>query len=117
VEYRTKVKLVLEDAGGEWVSGAIVCLYDRDRLTRDDHLGTNVTNLYGEAEFRFSSRDFLDLDDRIGGSLPELFVKVYDSDGRCVITTRAAAEPNAVPALIRVAIPRKLALAHGLIRD
>jgi hypothetical protein len=115
MEHTTKIKLVLEDDPAGWVSGAIVCLYDRDRVTRDDHIGTNVTNVYGEAEFRFECEDFLDLDDRVGGVLPELYVKVFDAEGQCVITTRAAAEPNTVPSLIRVTLPRELARTHRLI--
>jgi hypothetical protein len=115
MEYKTKVKLVVEDEPGEWIPAAIVCLYDRDRLTRDDHLGTNVTNVYGEATFRFSSKDFVDLDDRLGGSLPELYIKVFDAEGNCVVSSRAEALPNAVPELIRVPISRELAVRHRLI--
>jgi hypothetical protein len=116
MEFHTKVKLVVEDEPGEWIVGAIVCLYDRDRLTRDDHLGTNVTNAYGEAAFRFSTDDFLDLDDRLGGALPELYIEVFDADGNRVVSTRSDAMPNAVPTLIRVPIPRAVALRHGLLR-
>lgn len=115
MEYRTKVKLFLEDDPTEWISGAIVCLYDRDRISRDDHLGTDVTNTYGEATFRFAEGEFLDLDDRLGGALPELYVRVYDADGDCVLSTRAEAERNAVPELIRVPVERDLAARHGLI--
>ncbi|HEX2189946.1 MAG TPA: hypothetical protein VHG51_13660 [Longimicrobiaceae bacterium] len=115
MEYQTKVKLFVAEAPTDWISGAIVCLYDRDRLSRDDHLGTDVTDAYGEATFRFTEDQFLDLDDRLGGSLPELYVMVYDSDGRCVLSTRATAEPNAAPALIRVAVPRDLAREHRLL--
>lgn len=116
MEFHTRVKLIVEDEPGEWIVGAIVCLYDRDRLTRDDHLGTNVTNTYGEASFRFSAGDFLDLDDRIGGTLPELYVEVFDADGNRVLSTRAEAVPNAVPELIRIAIPRDVATRHRLLR-
>lgn len=115
MEYRTRVKLFVAEAPTEWISGAIVCLYDRDRLSRDDHLGTDVTDVYGEADFRFTEAQFLDLDDRLGGSLPELYVMVYDSDGRCVLSTRAAAAPNSAPELIRVPVPRELAERHRLL--
>lgn len=115
-EYETKVKLFIEDAVTEWIVGAIVCLYDRDRVSRDDYLGTDSTNMYGEASFRFTSDRFLDMDDRLGGSLPELYVKVFDTEGQCVLSTRAQAGRNAVPDLIRVPIERELALQHGLIR-
>jgi hypothetical protein len=115
MEHRTKVKLFIEHSPNEWVAGAIVCLYDRDRISRDDRLGTGVTDTYGEAIFRFTAREFLDVDDRLGGSLPELYVKVFDSEGECVLSTRAQAAPNEVPALIRVPVDRELARRHRLV--
>lgn len=115
MEYETKVKLFLADEPSAWIACAIVCLYDRDRLSRDDPLGMNITNSYGEAVFRFNVDEYLDVDDRIGGSLPELYVKVFDSEGACVVSTRAAAEPNAVPALIQVPVDRELAARHRLL--
>lgn len=116
MEFETTVKLFVADSPTEWISSVIVCLYDRDRFTRDDHLGMNITNPYGEAVFRFTAEDYLDFDDRIGGSLPELYVKVFDTDGNCVISTRAEAVRNAAPSLIRIPIEREIAVRHGLIR-
>jgi hypothetical protein len=115
MQYETKVKLFVADQPTEWITSTIVCLYDRDRLTRDDHLGMNITNPYGEAIFRFTEADFLDFDDRIGGALPELYVKVFDTEGNCVISTRADAIRNSVPELIRIPIEREIAEQHGLI--
>ncbi|HET7274239.1 MAG TPA: hypothetical protein VFI91_03630 [Longimicrobiaceae bacterium] len=115
MDYETKVKLYIDGAPAEWVACAIVCLYDRDRISRDDRLGMDITDVYGEATFRFSADDLLDVDDRIGGQLPELYIQVVDSNGDCVLTTRATAERNTVPNLIRVAIDRDLAVEHGLI--
>lgn len=115
MEYETRVKVFLADAPTEWIACAIVCLYDRDRVSRDDPLGMNITNSYGEAVFRFHADEYLDLDDRIGGSLPELYVKVFDSEGACVVTTRAEAVPNSVPQLIRVPVDRGLARKHRLL--
>jgi hypothetical protein len=115
MEFETKVKLFVEDAPAEWISCAIVCLYDRDRLSRDDHLGMNITDVYGEATFRFTREEFMDLDDRLGGVLPELYIRVFDSDGHCVVSSRAQARPNAVPELIRIPVRRELAVRHGLI--
>jgi hypothetical protein len=114
MEYQTKVKLFIEDSPAEWVVGAIVCLYDRDRISRDDYLGMDVTDMYGEATYRFTADQFMDVDDRLGGTLPELYVKVYDSEGCCVLSTRAEATPNTVPPLIRVPVDRELARKHGL---
>jgi hypothetical protein len=115
MEYETRVKLFVDGAPSEWIPCAIVCLYDRDRVSRDDPLGMNVTNAYGEAVFRFAEEEFLDVDDRIGGALPELYVKVFDSEGECVLSTRAEAERNAVPDLIRIPVDRELARRHGLV--
>ena len=115
VEYETTVKLFVEGAPTEWIACAIVCLYDRDRISRDDFLGTEMTNTYGEATFRFTEAQFLDLDERLGGSLPELYVKVFGADGECVLSTRVDATRNTVPALIRVPVDRELAHRHGLI--
>jgi hypothetical protein len=113
--HHTRVKLFVADDPQTWIVGAIVCLYDRDRISRDDYLGSGTTNVYGEVTFEFTDADFLDLDDRIGGSLPELYIKVYDSAGTLVLSTRARAAANAVPALIRVPIERALAARHGLL--
>ena len=115
MEHSTTVKLFIEEEPTEWISGALVCLYDRDRISRDDHLGTNVTNRYGEATFNFSTSEFLDIDDRLGGALPELYIEVFDSEGERVLTTRSDARRNEVPKLIRVPIPRESALKHKLL--
>jgi len=82
IEYRTTVKLYVEGSPSEWISCAVVYLYDRDRVSRDDFLAMDITDSYGEAHFRFSSSQFLDVDDRIGGALPELFVKVFGERGK-----------------------------------
>lgn len=115
MDYQTKVKLFLEDAPTEWISCAIVYLYDRDVISADDHLGMGITNVYGEATFRFTADEFVDLDDRVGGTLPELYVKVFDGAGACVLLTRAESAANAVPDLIRVPIAREIAVRHNLI--
>jgi hypothetical protein len=115
LQYETTVKLYVEESPSEWISCAVVYLFDRDRLSRDDFLGMDITDSYGEAHFRFDSTQFLDLDDRLGGALPELFVKVFGRDDRLMLSTRASAARNQVPKLLRVGIPRALAREHGLI--
>lgn len=115
MEYETKVKVFVDGSPTEWIGCAVVCLYDRDRVSRDDHLGMSITNTYGEAVFRFTADEFLDVDDLVGGSLPELYVKVFDPDGECVVSTRAGAVRNAVPDLIQIPIERETALRHRLI--
>ena len=54
-EFETTVKLFVEESPSEWLSCAVVYLYDRDRLSRDDFLGMDITDSYGEARFRFTS--------------------------------------------------------------
>jgi hypothetical protein len=115
VQYQTRVKLFVADDPNLWIVGAVVCLYDRDLVSRDDYLGSATTNVYGEASFTFRESDYMDLDDRIGGTLPELYVKVFDSNGACVLSTRADARSNEVPDLIRVPVERAVAEKHGLI--
>lgn len=115
MEHQTTVKLFVEDSPSEWIACAVVYLYDRDRVSRDDFLGMDITNEYGEVTFRFTSDQFMDVDDRLGGALPELYVQVFGRDDRCVLSTRAQAERNHIPGLIRVPMPRDLAREHGLI--
>jgi len=119
VEYTTTVKLFVDGTAGEWLACAIVYLYDRDIVSRDDFLGMGITNEYGEASFTFHRDGFADIDDRIGGPLgepmPELYIKVFGRDDRLMLSTRALAQRNQIPRLIRVGVPRDLAREHGLL--
>lgn len=115
MEYSTTVKLFVDGAPSEWLACAIVYLYDRDRVSRDDFLGMEITNEYGEATFRFHRNEFVDVDDRIGGPLPELYIKVFGRDDQFMLSTRAVARRNQVPSLIRIGVARELAQAHGLL--
>lgn len=113
IQYSTTVKLYIDGSPSEWLACAIVYLYDRDRLSRDDFLGMEITNEYGEATFNFRSAEFVDVDDRMGGPLPELYIKVYGRDDRFMLSTRAVARRNDVPSLISIGVSRELALEHG----
>ena len=115
VQYSTTVKLYVEDAPNEWLSCAIVYLYDRDRLTPDDFLGMEMTNEYGEATFHFRRSDYMDIDERMGGELPELYIRVYGRDDRFMLSTRSLARRNEVTRLIRIGVERELAREHGLV--
>ena len=115
VEYTTTVKLYVEESPTEWIACAMVYLFDRDRVTRDDFLGMEITNEYGEATFRFRAGEYLDIDERLGGELPELYIKVYGRDDRFMLSTRAVARRNEVPSLIRVGVAREIAQEHGLL--
>lgn len=115
MEYSTTVKLFVEGAPAEWLPCAIVYLYDRDRVSRDDFLGMEITDEYGEATFHFHAEQYVDVDDRVGGPLPELFIKVFGRDDRFMLSTRAVAQRNQVPRLIRIGVARDLAREHGLL--
>ena len=115
MHYHTRIRVFVEGSPDEPIACAIVHLCDRDRFTRDDHLGMDITNTFGEAAFSFTDEDFLDIDDLIGGALPELYVKVFDRHGGCAYSTRAAAVRNTVPEMIEVRVPRELARRHELI--
>lgn len=115
IQYSTTIKLFVDGSPNEWLSCAIVYLYDRDRISRDDFLGMEITNEFGEASFSFRSGEFTDVDDRVGGVLPELYIKVFGRDDRLVLSTRAVARRNEVPSLIRIGVDRDLAREHGLL--
>ena len=115
VQYTTTVKLFVEGSPAEWLPCAIVYLYDRDRVSKDDFLGMEITNEYGEATFHFRAREFVDVDDRLGGALPELYSKVFGRDDRFMLSTRAVARRNEVPSLIRIGVDREMAKEHGLL--
>lgn len=115
MKYQTKVRVYVQGEPRESVACAIIHLCDRDRLTPDDLLGMDITDTYGEASFSFTETEFLDLDDHLGGALPELYVKVFDRHGDCVFSSRTDAVRNAVPEIIEVEVPREIASRHQLI--
>ncbi|CAN5224075.1 hypothetical protein BH23GEM4_BH23GEM4_00940 [soil metagenome] len=107
---KTTVKVV-HDGAGDPLSGARVSLYDRDWLTSDDLLGTGITDASGEACFSYAAEAWMDLDDHIGGSAPELYVVVHGVDGEPIVNTRAQAVSNRHRRQITVAVP------EGLVRE
>lgn len=114
MHFTTTVKLVLEDSPSRGVPGVKLCMYDRDRLTRDDLLGSETTDAKGEACFRFDSDKFVDLDDRLGGDFPELYVIVCNAADEKVFTTRSDSTENTAPRHMTVCIPRDVAERHRL---
>ncbi|MDQ3556305.1 MAG: transthyretin-like family protein [Gemmatimonadota bacterium] len=113
--FTTTVKLVLQEAPSEGIPGVRLCLYDRDRITRDDLLGSETTDDNGEACFRFDSDRFVDLDDRLGGVFPELYVAVCDERDEKVFDTRSDCTHNSAPRHMTVCVPRMVAEEHGLL--
>lgn len=116
MQYTTTVRLVLEGTPAQPIPGVMVSLYDHDRFGRDDFLGTEMTNTDGEARFRFTSDHFTDVDERLGGVMPDLYAKVFDAQGTEVLCTRAETIFNAPVKQITVPVSRELAERHGLVK-
>lgn len=87
--YTTVVKVVADESPERPLSGLEVCLYDHDLFSADDLLGKQVTDGNGEARFQYTSDNFVDMDDRVRGQLPDLYVVVNGSDGKQVASSRA----------------------------
>jgi hypothetical protein len=111
----TVVRVVLDPAGETPIPDVKVSLYDRDRLTTDDHIATRRTDADGAATFEYYSEDFVDLDERLGGLRPELYVVLRDRHDRVVLTTRSEAVKNATRAEIVVPVSRELAERYELL--
>ena len=114
MHFSVMVKLV-EDETSRPLPGVQLCLYDRDRITRDDLLGTEVTDSNGEACFRFDEDKYMDIDDRLGGDFPDLYAVVCRADGEKVHTTRTEATHNIAPRHMTVRIPRHVAEKNQLL--
>ncbi len=88
MHYTTIVRLVAAEDPERGLSGIQVGLFDRDLTSRDDALGTAVTDASGEARFEYTSEQFVDLDDRVQGVFPDLYVVAFGANGEKVVTTR-----------------------------
>lgn len=115
MQFTTTVRVLTDDSPGAPLSGVKVCLYDHDLFSSDDLLGTELTNAEGEARFQFVPGDFVDLDDRVQGVFPDLYVVVYNQSGERVASTRADRIPNSAPKYINVRIARNTAVQHQLL--
>ena len=115
MRYTTTVKLVLAESPDSPVSFVKIALFDRDRITPDDMLGSSRTDEQGEARIEFTTDQFEDVDEKLGGDMPELYAVVYDYRDQVVWTTRDAAEINFARKQITIPIPVQLALRHRLV--
>lgn len=104
MHYTTVVKVV-EEGSNRPMAGLHVSLFDRDAFSRDDLLGSADTDAEGEARFDYSSDQFVDLDDRMGGVFPELYVVVYSAEGAQLHSTKADAVDNTPRKFITVSLP------------
>lgn len=105
--YSTVVKVVREGNRGP-IPGAQVKLFDRDRFSRDDLLGTGVTNADGEARFDYEARKFNDLEDRLAGGYPDLYAIAYAADGSEVARSQPMVE-NTFRKTIQLSVPDDVA--------
>jgi hypothetical protein len=115
MHFTTVVKLVLQDSPETPLANVKVGLFDRDLVSKDDPLGTAVTDAAGEARFQYTSEQFVDLDDKLTGSeFPDLYAVVYDARDQVVLSTRSDVIPNTARKKITVQVTRELASQHGL---
>lgn len=115
MRYTTTVKLVLAESPSSPIPNVRVALYDRDRFTPDDLLGAAETNADGEARFQYNTEAFADVDEAMGGDMPELYAVVYDARDQVVTSTRSDAEVNLAQKRITIPIAREVALRHQLL--
>ncbi len=113
-EYTTVVR-VTGAGSGLPLPGLRVSLLDHDRFSTDDRLGTGTTDAAGEVEFAYDTRDFADLEDRISGSLPDLYCVVYAADGSQMFSNEPLALDNTPRRLIAVELPADVVERHGLV--
>ncbi len=114
MNYATTVRVVAEGSHRP-LPGLRVSLFDHDRFSSDDLLGTGTTDAAGEVEFAYDTRDFADLEDRISGSLPDLYCVVYAADGSRIFSNQGYALDNTPRRLIAVELPAELVERHGLV--
>lgn len=123
MKYTTTVRVLIADSRKP-VIGVKVGLFDRDEHSTDDSLGAGSTNLYGEVDFHYRTRDFTD--DALGISddgikllgrdtVPDLYAVVYNREGEAIISTRDQTTENKASLHLTVYIDQSLAAQHSLI--
>jgi hypothetical protein len=115
MRYTTTVRVTVDEPSAQPLAGVKVALYDKDLFSRDDHLGSGVTDARGEARIQFTTEDFDDLEDRAAGELPDLYAVVYGPDGAEVVSTRSDVLDNNTAKIIQVRIAPDLVAHHQLL--
>lgn len=119
----TVVKIVLKESKHP-LGGVKVSLFDRDSMSADDLIGTGQTSKNGKVYFKYSLKKYSDLlgDEssifwpNVNNLRPDLYVKVYNKDGKVVLSTRAQTRENAYNrTIITVQIAEEEARQYGLI--
>lgn len=124
MEYVTTVRLLIRESR-QPIGNAKVELFDRDEYSPDDSLGVAHTNSFGEATFKYDTKDFADnllgADDErrklIGthDTIPDLYPVVYNAAGQVVVSKRDEATQNKASLHILVLIDGETAKANGLV--
>jgi hypothetical protein len=123
MEYTTTVRLLLRESR-QPLGNIKVELFDRDEHSPDDSLGVAHTNSFGEATFKYHTKDFADsplgTDDPksiLGArdTVPDLYPVVYNAEGQVVLSKRDEATRNKASLHILVLIDGAVAQANGLI--
>jgi hypothetical protein len=110
MRFTTTVRVLAEDTSAEVPAGFKVELFDKDRFSSDDLLGSGTTDAGGEVVFRYTSEDFVGWEERVmGESYPALYARVYTADGALVATTRAEAQHNSAAKMLVVRVPSAVA--------
>jgi len=111
--YTTAVRVVDEGTGLP-LAGLRVSLFDSDRFSGDDRLGTGTTDAVGEVHFEYNTSQFADLEDRMSGSLPDLYCVIEAADGSRLYSNRPQALDNTPRRRIDVSLPAEVVARHGL---
>lgn len=124
MEYVTTVRLLVRESR-QPIGNAKVELFDRDEHSPDDSLGVAHTNSFGEATFKYDTKDFADnvlgADDErrkvVGAhdTVPDLYPVVYNAAGQVVVSKRDEATQNKASLHILVLIDGETAQANGLV--
>ncbi|HLV33485.1 MAG TPA: hypothetical protein VKY59_00165 [Spirillospora sp.] len=124
MEYVTTVRLLVRETR-QPIANAKVELFDRDEHSPDDSLGVAHTNNFGEATFKYDTKDFAD--SRLGvddprralatsrDTVPDLYPVVYNAAGQAVISKRDEATNNKASLHILVLVDSEVAKTNGLI--
>jgi hypothetical protein len=79
------------DAKGKPISNLRLQVFDKDRWSRDDLLGTTETDEYGDFAVVYKESDF----DGWGEELPDLYVRIEDAEGNLLYSSSDNVQFNA----------------------
>ncbi|MBZ0299442.1 MAG: hypothetical protein K8J31_06880 [Anaerolineae bacterium] len=123
MKFVTTVRLLVRETR-QPLRNVKVELFDRDEHSPDDSLGMTQTNHFGEATFRYDTKDFADnligTDDeglKLRGqrdTVPDLYPVVYDGKGHVILSKRDEATRNNAALNILVLIDEAIAQTHGI---